>query len=133
MDGQPRGGMPVLAKPGTAVFFDRRIFHASSPNTSDVTRKVLFYGYSYRWLRPRDDMRIEEWLGDADPIQQHAVGGQPVGRARILLAPGGGRAAARLDARAAGNRLRARLRIGCRFSRGPAVRPGRPSGSGVRR
>lgn len=74
VDGQPRGGMPVLAKPGTAVFFDRRIFHASSPNTSDVTRKVLFYGYSYRWLRPRDDMRIEEWLDDADPIQKQLLG-----------------------------------------------------------
>ena len=79
VDGQPRGAMPVLAKPGTAVFFDRRIFHASSPNTSDVTRKVLFYGYSYRWLRPRDDMRIEEWLDDADPIQQQLLGISPSG------------------------------------------------------
>ena len=30
-------------------------------NTSDVIRKVLFYGYSYRWLQPRDDMTVEHW------------------------------------------------------------------------
>lgn len=52
-------GIPLLVKPGTAVFFDRRIFHASSPNTSTYTRKVLSYGYSYRWLRPRDDLVVE--------------------------------------------------------------------------
>jgi len=44
-EGQPEGAVPVLAKPGTAVFFDRRLWHAGTPNWSDVTRKVLFYGY----------------------------------------------------------------------------------------
>ena len=48
--GQPEGAVPVLAKPGTAVFFDRRLWHTASPNWSDVTRKVLFYGYGYRWI-----------------------------------------------------------------------------------
>lgn len=79
VDGQPADGIPVLAKPGTAVFFDRRIFHASSPNTSDVTRKVLFYGYSYRWLRPRDDMTVEHWLDHCDPIQKQLLGVSPSG------------------------------------------------------
>ncbi len=79
VNGQPRDGVPVLAKPGTAVFFDRRIFHASSPNTSEVTRKVLFYGYSYRWLRPRDDMTVEHYLAQCDPIRKQLLGVSPSG------------------------------------------------------
>jgi ectoine hydroxylase-related dioxygenase (phytanoyl-CoA dioxygenase family) len=51
--GQPAGAIPVRARPGTAVFFDRRLWHAASPNWSTHTRKVLFYGYGYRWLKPR--------------------------------------------------------------------------------
>src|SRR5205823_5867006 len=54
--GQPEGAVPVLAKPGTAVFFDRRLWHTATPNWSDITRKVLFYGYGYRWIRTKDDM-----------------------------------------------------------------------------
>lgn len=72
-------GIPVLAKPGTAVFFDRRIFHASSPNTSTYTRKVLFYGYSYRWLRPRDDMMVEHYLDGCNGIQKQLLGVSPSG------------------------------------------------------
>ena len=52
----PENAKPVFAKPGTAVFFDRRLWHAVGRNTSDVIRKVIFYGYSYRWLQPRDNM-----------------------------------------------------------------------------
>src|SRR5262245_48221943 len=48
--GQPEGAVPVLAKPGTAVFFDRRLWHTATPNASEITRKVLFYGYGYRWI-----------------------------------------------------------------------------------
>src|SRR5262245_44587220 len=52
------GAMPVCITAGTAVFFDRRLWHAASPNHSDRTRKVLFYGYGYRWIRTKDDMTI---------------------------------------------------------------------------
>ena len=55
----PDGTMAVQAAPGDAVFFDRRLWHAASPNFTDVSRKVLFYGYSCRWLRPRDNMTVE--------------------------------------------------------------------------
>jgi len=79
-EGEPAGSMPVLAKPGTAVFFDRRIWHASSPNTSEVPRKVLFYGYSYRWLRPRDDMTVEHYMPHCDPIQRQLLGARPTGQ-----------------------------------------------------
>ena len=78
-DKKPKGGIAVRAKPGDAVFFDRRIWHASSPNTSDMTRKVLFYGYSYRWLRPRDNMTVDHVMGRVDPIRQQLLGSAPSG------------------------------------------------------
>lgn len=72
--GQPAGAVPILAKPGTAVFFDRRLWHAASPNWSDVTRKVLFYGYGYRWIRTKDDMTVQSLWPDCDPIRRQMLG-----------------------------------------------------------
>ena len=40
------------------MLFDRRLWHMRSPNRSDVTRKALFLAYTYRWVRPRDDLRL---------------------------------------------------------------------------
>lgn len=73
--GQPAGAVPVLAKPGTAVFFDRRLWHTASPNWSDVTRKVLFYGYGYRWIRTKDDMTVSDLWPQCDPIRRQLLGG----------------------------------------------------------
>ncbi|MAS35901.1 MAG: hypothetical protein CL610_17975 [Anaerolineaceae bacterium] len=73
-DGQPEGAVPVLAKPGTAVFFDRRLWHAASPNWSDITRKVLFYGYGYRWIRTKDDMTVASLWEQSDPIRRQLLG-----------------------------------------------------------
>jgi ectoine hydroxylase len=72
--GQPEGAIPVLAKPGTAVFFDRRLWHTASPNWSDVTRKVLFYGYGYRWIRTKDDMTVQSLWDSSDPIRRQLLG-----------------------------------------------------------
>lgn len=72
--GQPEGAVPVLAKPGTAVFFDRRTWHAASPNWSDVTRKVLFFGYGYRWIRTKDDMTVSDLWDEADPVRRQLLG-----------------------------------------------------------
>ena len=72
--GQPKGAVPILAKPGTAVFFDRRLWHAASPNWSDVTRKVLFYGYGYRWIRTKDDMTVQSLWENSDPIRRQMLG-----------------------------------------------------------
>ena len=70
----PDGMLEVRVAPGTAVFFDRRLYHAASPNRSDITRKVLFYGYGYRWLRPRDDMTVSHFMDQCDPIRQQLLG-----------------------------------------------------------
>ena len=72
--GQPEGAIPVLARPGSAVFFDRRLWHSASPNWSDVTRKILFYGYAYRWLRTKDDMTVRHLWEDSDPIRRQMLG-----------------------------------------------------------
>lgn len=69
------GIMPVCVKPGTAVLFDRRMWHRRGINTSDVTRRVLFFGYSYRWLRGLDYNNMpEELLSKCDPIRRQLLG-----------------------------------------------------------
>ncbi|WP_274650588.1 phytanoyl-CoA dioxygenase family protein [Paenibacillus humicola] len=73
-EGQPEGAIPVCVKPGTAVFFDRRLWHTASPNWSDVTRKVLFYGYGYRWIRTKDDMTVQSLWESSDPIRRQLLG-----------------------------------------------------------
>ena len=78
-DKKPKGGLALRAKPGDAVFFDRRIWHSSSPNTSEMARKVLYYGYSYRWLRPRDNMTVDHIMARVDPIRQQLLGAAPNG------------------------------------------------------
>ena len=70
---------PVRADAGDAVFFDRRLWHSAGFNRSGVTRKVLFLGYSYRWLRPRDDMTVDHYLPGADPIRRQLLGESPNG------------------------------------------------------
>ena len=71
---EPEGATAVEVPAGTAVFFDRRLWHAGGRNTSDLTRKVLFYGYGYRWLRPRDDMTVGHYLERSDPIRRQLLG-----------------------------------------------------------
>ena len=68
------GAMPVCVPAGTAVFFDRRLWHSASNNYWHTPRRVLFYGYSYRWLRPRDNMTVEHYLDRCDPIRRQLLG-----------------------------------------------------------
>lgn len=72
--GIPDDAMPVCVEPGTAVLFDRRLWHSRSPNTSQMTRKALFYGYGYRWIRPKDDMTVEHLYECCDPIRRQLLG-----------------------------------------------------------
>ncbi|MCY4460164.1 MAG: phytanoyl-CoA dioxygenase family protein [Albidovulum sp.] len=73
--GEPEGATQVLAKPGDAVIFDRRIWHTATPNYARFDRKILFYGYSFRWLRPRSDIALsEEFAKELDPVQRQLLG-----------------------------------------------------------
>ena len=69
----------VCANAGDVVLFDRRIFHAGGFNTSTITRKILFLGYSYRWLKPRDNMTVAHVLDQCDDIQKQLLGASPNG------------------------------------------------------
>ena len=70
----PDDAIPVCVEPGTAVLFDRRLWHSRSPNTSKITRKALFYGYGYRWIRQKDDMTVEHLYERCDPIRRQLLG-----------------------------------------------------------
>ncbi len=74
-ESDPDGAIEVKVKPGTAVLFDRRMWHSRGHNYSDVTRKVVFFGYSYRWLRGLDyNNMLEELLAKCDPIRRQLLG-----------------------------------------------------------
>jgi ectoine hydroxylase-related dioxygenase (phytanoyl-CoA dioxygenase family) len=66
----PEAAIEVTADPGDAVFFDRRLWHARSDNHSTVTRKAVFFGYTYRWIAGRDEIPG----GDLTPIQRQLLG-----------------------------------------------------------
>jgi ectoine hydroxylase-related dioxygenase (phytanoyl-CoA dioxygenase family) len=69
------GAAPILARPGDAVLFDRRLWHMRSPNASSGTRKALFYAYTYRWVRARDDLHVRpELLGLVTPARAQLLG-----------------------------------------------------------
>lgn len=74
-DRLPDGAIPVCVNRGDAVFFDRRLWHARSPNHSPIVRKVLFYGFGYRWIRTKDDTTIRpDLFAKCDPIRKQLLG-----------------------------------------------------------
>ncbi|WP_239162633.1 phytanoyl-CoA dioxygenase family protein [Paractinoplanes rishiriensis] len=73
----PRGTVEITANPGDAFVFDRRLWHSRSVNRSAVTRKMLFVGYTYRWIRPLDEMPIDrtgDWWLNRTPVQRQLLG-----------------------------------------------------------
>jgi ectoine hydroxylase len=72
---EPADATPLLVRAGSAVVFDRRLWHARGDNVSERTRKVLFYGYTYRWIRPRDDLGLTAaQLAAVDPVRRQLLG-----------------------------------------------------------
>jgi phytanoyl-CoA dioxygenase PhyH len=77
----PDGARQVAVNAGDVVFFDRRIWHARSDNLSEITRKCVFLGYTYRWITIRDEvaeLADQPWWQALNPVQQQLLGG--VGR-----------------------------------------------------
>lgn len=70
----PAGAEPLCVKPGSAVLIDRRIWHSRSRNDSDITRKVVWIGYSYRWIKPKDEMSVAHLIPNADPVRAQLLG-----------------------------------------------------------
>lgn len=73
---EPADAVPLLVRAGSAVVFDRRLWHARGDNLSDETRRALFYAYTYRWIRPRDELGIDSArLERLSPIRRQLLGG----------------------------------------------------------
>ena len=66
----PAGAEPLCVRPGAAVLVDRRIWHSRSPNLWQQTRKVIWLGYAYRWLRAKDEMTVAHLYPQLDPTEQ---------------------------------------------------------------
>jgi hypothetical protein len=44
-------------------------------NASDVTRKALFLAYTYRWIRPRDELDLPaSMVASMTPVQRQLAG-----------------------------------------------------------
>jgi ectoine hydroxylase-related dioxygenase (phytanoyl-CoA dioxygenase family) len=76
----PEHAIEVCANPGDAVFFDRRIWNARSNNYSQLTRKVAFFGYTYRWIAQRDEAVAPDVAASLTPVQRQLVGALDEGR-----------------------------------------------------
>ena len=71
----PPGAEPLLVRAGTAVVFDRRLWHARGDNISRQTRKALFFAYTYRWIRARDEPTLpDDELARLAPVRRQLAG-----------------------------------------------------------
>lgn len=70
----PANAVPLCVNAGSALILDRRTWHSRSPNLWNQTRKVVWMGYAYRWLRPKDAMTVAHLLPKLDPICRQILG-----------------------------------------------------------
>ncbi len=61
-------------KPGDAVLWENRTFHAPERNTSDNMRKAVMVQYGFRWVRPADYLtHSRELLDKCDPVARQLL------------------------------------------------------------
>ena len=71
----PYGTIELAVKAGDVVLFDNRLWHASAPNYGDHRRMNVYFGYSWRWMRPIDYRSYpDEMLSQYDPIRRQLMG-----------------------------------------------------------
>lgn len=70
----PAGATPVLVRAGTAVVFDRRLWHARGENTGRRVRKAVFLAYTYRWIRPREEPGRAVLERTPSPVRRQLLG-----------------------------------------------------------
>lgn len=74
-DGGVEGAVQICGKPGDVFLFAQNIWHSPSPNFSTLTRRQLFMGYSYLWMRPLDYHHVaDHLLEDASPERLQLLG-----------------------------------------------------------
>ena len=71
----PPSAYPLCVKPGTAMLYDRRTIHSiRSPNLSNITRRVIFIQYAFRWLCPVDAMTVEHVRDRCNAVRLQLLG-----------------------------------------------------------
>lgn len=78
--GLPVGAIRVPATAGSVVIVDRRLWHAGPLGTQPyhIARRVLFYGFGPRWMRPKDPMYTAKVLEHVtDPVLRQLLGEIP--------------------------------------------------------
>ena len=70
----PPGAVPLQVPAGAALILDRRLWHSRSPNFGPHARKVIWMGYAYRWLRPKDELSVDRPMATADPVRRQLLG-----------------------------------------------------------
>ncbi|MCW8132634.1 MAG: phytanoyl-CoA dioxygenase family protein [Planctomycetota bacterium] len=81
--GDPANMLEPSLKPGDAVFFENRTWHAGGANLCGRTRKAVMFGYSFRWVKPMDYVVQPPALVERmDPIGRQLLGAtaDPEGR-----------------------------------------------------
>ena len=74
-NGEPEGAIQILTKPGDAVIFENRLWHAVGPNYAGVARKNVYIGYCHRWMKAIDFSRqSDELLQLASPVEKQLLG-----------------------------------------------------------
>jgi hypothetical protein len=56
------------------------VWHSRSTNRSERVRKLMFIGYTYRWIRPLDEVVADQstdWFQGLTPLQQQLLGYGP--------------------------------------------------------
>lgn len=71
----PIGVSKILLRPGDAVIFDWRVWHAVNPNLSNIVRRVLYFTFGYRWLAAMDYDVMPKELLNRSPIHRQVLGG----------------------------------------------------------
>lgn len=67
--------VPVLAPAGSALILDARTWHSVGKNHSAVSRKMLYYAYTYRWIRPSEEVALsEEQFAALSPVERQLLG-----------------------------------------------------------
>lgn len=87
--GDPANALEPSLRPGDAVFFENRTFHAGGANLCGRTRKAVMFGYSYRWLKPMDyEVQPRELVEKTGTIGRQLLGAETDAEGRYV--PGGG-------------------------------------------
>jgi len=72
---EPVGATQLDLAPGDAVIFQQGVWHAAAPNYASRPRIALYYGYSYRVMRPVDYQHMpEDVLGACTPVERQLLG-----------------------------------------------------------